>query len=226
MLDDKIYVQGLLTLRPYRPGHLRPGLSRRPGGRRQARELAAIGISCDAVMRFAERHADLALSRPSGNRSQPQGGTRNDRGHLPPCAGTRAPRLPRSPAIVLVLPLGRHYRTQRLGFLQPRSSGSTSLPFYQQGWPRAPLPATRPGNCWRPSSSSSTIIRAARSGRHGRRERHLHRFRQHQLGRAACRRLGRLQRTFLLAVGGDRRHAPLAAQQQHATVAQNTRDHC
>ena len=141
VLDDKIYRKGMLRFQAAtspRPSRRLDFLSD-PEAYAKREQLKAMDISCDAVILFAERHAELAAELAAGEAgSAAAGRTGEDRRRLPPRAGPRPARFPRGPAVLLVLPPGGDHRAERLGLVQPRAiSTSTCCRSTARAWPTA-----------------------------------------------------------------------------------------
>ena len=123
VLDDKIYRRGLLDFKADIAAAPRgPRLRSDPEAWDKREELHAMAIACDAVILFAERHADAGRARRRRPRRTPprRAELRRIADGLPPCPGPRPARLPRGAAVLLVLPPRGDHRAERLGLLQPR----------------------------------------------------------------------------------------------------------
>ena len=154
-------------------------------------QLRAMAIACDArhPVRRAPRRPGRRRGRADGRRRRARRELLEDRRRLPPGAGPRAARLPRGAAVLLVLPPGRHHRAERLGRLQPRPPRPAPLAVLPAGAGRRHADA-------RVGARAAGVLlhqvqqppRPAQGGRDRRRERHLHRLRQHQPRRPAARR--------------------------------------
>ena len=199
VLGDVIYRKGLLDLQAgCRRQRWRAWISSTTRGpTTSSRSCGPWPIAADAVIRFAERHAELAAEMAAAEtRSAAQSRTGADRRRLPPRAGARAAQFPGSAAGLLVHPPRRHHRAEYLGLLQSRATWtSTCIRSTSATWPAArstreqarELLAVLLGEVQQPA-------RAAQGGRHRGRERHLHRLLQHQHRRPQARRLVRRQR--------------------------------
>ena len=200
VLDGKLYRRGLLDFQAQIDRAL-AGLDflADPAAYAKREQLQAMRISCDAVMHFAERHAELALEQAAREPDPAR------QAELQRIAAVSA----RVPAHA---PRDFHEALQAYWFCHlaviTELNGWDSL---QPGPPRpAPLavlptgPGRRHADAGPGPRAAGSLLRqvqqphrAAQGGRDRRGKRHLHRFRQHQPGRPVGRRRGRLQRAVL-----------------------------
>ena len=209
-----------------RGGDLRARLSARPRGPRQARAAPRDGrlLRGPRPLRRTPRRArrrkgyDRARSRPPGRAAE-------DRRGLPARSRRGAARLPRGAPNVLVLPPRRHHRAERLGRLQPRPPRPAPPPVPPEGARRRDADG---GICPR---ADRVLLRevqqppgAAQGRHHGRRERHVHRLREHQPRRPPLRRLRRFERGDAPPPRHPRRDAPPPAVVQRPGLTEDAGD--
>ncbi len=226
VLDDKIYRKGLLDFkREIAAAIAALDFLGDPQAFARREQLLAMDISCDAVILFAQRHAELARQRAAA-------------------AGdpARKAELEKIAAVCTHVPAHAprdfHEALQAYWFCHlavitelngwdsfcPGHLDQHLLPFYRQGLEAGTLtPRTGPRVAGGILHQVQQPSRAAQGGRDGRGERHLHRLRQHQHRRPAGRWLRRFQRTLPPLAGDHRRDAPAAAQQQPAALAEDAR---
>ena len=101
-------------------------------------ELRAMHICADALIRFAERHAEKARELAQHETDpERQAGTGAHRRGLRARARARAARFLGSAAILLVRASGRHHRAQHVGCLLPRPSRSAPcIRSISANWPQ------------------------------------------------------------------------------------------
>ena len=161
VLDDKIYRKGMLDFkRDIAEAIAALDFLGDPEAYAKREQLKAMDISCDAVILFAQRHAELAAR--TGRAASPIRAARRNWRRSPTSAaraGPRPARFPRSPAVLLVLPPGGDHRTERLGLVQPGPPRPAPAAVLSQGAGRRHADA-RDGaaSCSKRSSSSSTTI--------------------------------------------------------------------
>ena len=223
VLDDKIYRKGLLDFkREIAAAIAALDFLGDPQAFARREQLLAMDISCDAVILFAQRHAELARQRAAA------AGDPARKAELEKIAAvcTHVPaHAPRDFHEALQAYWFCHLAviTELNGWdsFNPGHLDQHLLPFYRQGLAAGTLtPEQRPRVAGGFLHQVQQPPRAAQSGRDRRRERHLHRLRQHQYRRPAARWLRRLQRTVAPPAGDHRRDAPAAAQQQHPALAE------
>jgi pyruvate-formate lyase len=157
VLDDKIYAKGMLDFKLDIADTLAGlDLLGDPEGQDKQEALRAMDIACDAVILFAERHADLAEEMAAAE---------EDRG-----------RRAELQSVATCRPTPRGISTKRsstTGFAISRSSPSstagmpstpaiwtsTFYPFTSAAWRTEHSLVRAPVSCSKPSSSSSTITR-------------------------------------------------------------------
>ncbi len=196
VLDDKIYTKGMLDFK----GDIAESLAsldfaEDPQAQEKREALRAMDVACDAVILFAERHAELAENRAAVE-EDPRRRAELEKiaRRVPAGPGRGAAGFPRSSAVLLVLSSGCHYRAQRLGCLQPGAPGSAPSAVFRE------RPGRRKSDARVGSRAIGSLLRqvqqpsgTAQGRRHRRREWDLHRFRQHQHRRPSAGRLRRLE---------------------------------
>ena len=164
VLDDKIYRKGTLDFKKDIANAL-AGLDSLadPGGYAKREQLLAMDISCDAMILFARRHAELARQR-ARRESDPC-----RRAELEKIADvcTHVPaQAPRDFHEALQYYWFCHLAviTELNGWdsFSPGHLDQHLLPFYRRGLETGRSHRTPRGNCWRCSSSSSIITRRRR----------------------------------------------------------------
>ena len=217
VLDDKIYRKGMLDFKADIAARRWPPSTSQadPQALDQREQLEAMDIACDAVILFAERHAELA-EQLAAETADPDAPRRAAERIAEVCRHVPA-HAPRDFHEAL-----QHYWFCHLGVItelngwdsfSPGHLDQHLLPFYRRGLADGTL--TRDVG----PRAARVLLRqvqqppgAAQGRRHRGGERHLHRLRQHQPRRAARRRLRRLERGLAPAARHHRRDAPAAAQ--------------
>ena len=215
VLDDKIYRKGMLDFKQDIERSLAAlDICNDPEALCQTGGTQGHVICADALIRFAERHAEKAreLARKEAD-PRAQGGTGAHCRGLLPCAGPRPSRFLGGPAGLLVCPPGRDHRAEPLGRLLPRPSGPAPPSILRQRHGgRHAHPRAGRGTAAMLLDQIQQPAGPAQGRRHGSRKQHLHRFCPDQYRRALGGRLGCRQRGHLSDPGRDRRDAAAAAQ--------------
>ena len=135
VLDGKIYQKGMLDFKQEIEANI-AALDYRtdPDATDKAEQWKAMAVSCDAIILFAERHAQLAEKMAE---TQTDPGRKAELLKISSICrrvpAKKTPQLLGSHSDVLVCPPGDDHGTQRLGCHEPRPSGSAPGPVLPEG---------------------------------------------------------------------------------------------
>ena len=194
VLDDKVYRKGMNDFRrDIATAIAALDFQRDPEALDKREQLLAMDVACEALVLFAERHAALAEERAA---TEPDPARRAELLKIADVCRRVPAEAPRDFHEALQMYWFCHLGviTELNGWdaFSPGHLDQHLLPFYRKGLADGTL--TRGIG----PRADRVLLRevqqppgAAEGGRHGRRERHLHRLRQHQPRRPPRRRLGR-----------------------------------